>query len=65
MTEVEMQTEQIEQFMDETESSFSSSYSGTENEKKELDELIGNEAVSDNITEQMIEKELEDLKKRM
>lgn len=65
MTSVEMQTEHMENFMDETESAFSSSYSGTENDNKELEGLIGNEAVSDNMTEQMIEKELEELKKRM
>ncbi len=65
MTSVEMQTEQMENFMDETESAFSSSYSGTESDSKELESLIGNEAVSDNITEQMIAKELEELKKKM
>ena len=65
MMGVEMQTEQMEAFMDETESTFSSSYLGTESENKELEGLIGNEAVSDNMTEQMIEKELEELKKKM
>lgn len=65
MTGVELQTEQMEQFMDETESAFSSSYSGSESENAELDKLIGNEAVTDNMTEQMIEKELEELKKRI
>ena len=65
MMGVEMQTEQMEAFMDETQSTFSSSYMGTESENKELEGLIGNEAVSDNMTEQMIEKELEELKKKM
>lgn len=65
MTSVELQTEQMENFMDETESAFSSSYSGTESDNKELEGLIGNEAVTDNLTEQQIEKELEELKKRM
>lgn len=65
MTGVEMQAEQIEQFMDETESAFSSGYLGTESDNKELEGLIGNEAVTDNMTEQMIEKELEELKKKM
>ncbi len=65
MMGVELQTEQMEQFMDETESTFSSNYSGNNNENSELDKLIGNEAVTDNMTEQMIEKELEELKKRM
>lgn len=65
MTGVELQTEQMEQFMDETESTFSSSCSGSESDNAELEKLIGNEAVSDNMTEQMIEQELEELKKRM
>ncbi len=65
MTSVEMQTEQMENFMDETESIFSSNYSGAGEDNKELEGLISNESVSDNITEQMIEKELEELKKRM
>lgn len=65
MTGVELQTEQMEQFMDETESAFSSSYSGSESENAELDKLIGNEAVTDNMTEQEIERELEELKKKM
>ena len=65
MTGVEIQTERIEEFMDATESAFSSSYAGSESENAELDKLIGNEAVTDNLTEQEIEKELEELKKRM
>lgn len=65
MTGVEIQTEQMEEFMDETEATFSTAYSGTPSENQELDALMGNEAVSDNMTEQMIDKELEELKKRM
>lgn len=65
MTGVEIQTERMEEFMDETESAFSSSYSGSESDNAELDKLIGNEAVTDNLTEQEIERELEELKKRM
>ena len=65
MMGVEMQTEQIENFMDETQSTFESSYSGSADENKELENLMNNEAASDNITESMIEKELEELKKRM
>ena len=65
MTNVEMQTEHMENFMDEMESAFQTSNPGSESENKELEALIGNEAVSDNMTEQMIEKELEELKKRM
>lgn len=65
MTGVELQTERMEQFMDETESAFSTSYPGSESENAELDKLIGNEAAGDNMTEREIEKELEELKKRM
>lgn len=65
MTSVEMQTEQMEEFMDETEATFSSSSVGSESENAELEKLIGNEAVTDNMTEQMIEKELEELKRKM
>lgn len=65
MTSVEVQTEQLENFMDETESTFSSSYSGSSEENKEIEGLMENEAVGDNMTEQMIEKELEELKKKM
>lgn len=65
MTNVEIQTEQMENFLDETESSFASVSSGTGEENKEIDNLMSNEAVSDNLTEAMIEKELEELKKKM
>lgn len=65
MTNVELQTEHMENFMNETESAFSTSYPGSESGNAELDALIGNEAASDNLTEQEIEKELEELKKKM
>lgn len=63
MTNVELQTERMESFMEETETSFSSNAGPAD--AKELEKLIDNEAVNDNLTEQMIEKELEELKKRM
>lgn len=65
MTGVEVQTERMEEFMNDTEASFSDAYGGSETDNSELDQLLGNEAVADNITEQMIEKELEELKKKM
>ena len=65
MTSVELQTEHMENFMDETESAFSSSYSGTAEDNQELEKLMTNEASADNMTEAMIEKELEELKKKM
>lgn len=65
MTGVEIQTERMEEFMNDTEASFSGTYSGSDADNSELDQLLGNEAVADNITEQMIEKELDELKKKM
>lgn len=65
MTSVELQTEQMESFMDETESNFSAGVTSTPSENAELEALLGNEAATDNLTEQMIEKELEELKKKM
>ncbi len=65
MTNVELQTEQMESFMDDTEAAFSTTYSGSEEENKELENLMTNEAAADNMTDAMIDKELEELKKRM
>ena len=65
MMGVEMQTERMEAFMDETESLFSSSNSGSAEDNKELESLITNEASIDGSTESEIEKELEALKKKM
>lgn len=65
MTSVEVQTERMEDFMDETESMFASGSSFQNEDNKELEGLINNEAVADNATESMIEKELEELKKKM
>lgn len=65
MTSVEIQTEQMEAFMDDTEATFSSSYSGSAEENAELEGLLNNEAIAENATEAMIEKELEELKKKM
>ncbi|MDE6474049.1 MAG: hypothetical protein K2L70_03015 [Clostridia bacterium] len=65
MTNVELQTEQMENFLDETESTFASGALSSEDENKEIEALIDNEAAGDNMTDVMIEKELEELKKRM
>ncbi len=65
MMSVEVQAEQMEAFMDETQSSFSTSTSGSEDDRKELEQLITNEATVDGSTESEIEKELELLKKKM
>lgn len=65
MTSVELQTEQMEDFMDETQVAFSSAYSGTEEEQRELENLMTNEAAGEALTGDMIERELEALKKRM
>ena len=66
MMGVEMQTERMEAFMDETESAFSSSSAaGTEEDKAELENLFMNEASMEGSAESEIEKELEALKKKM
>ena len=65
MMGVELQTEQMEAFMDETEAAFSSSTFGTAEENGELEGLMENEAASNDLTESMIDKELEELKKKM
>lgn len=65
MMGVEMQTERMEAFMDETESAFSTSASGSEEDKEELASLFANEASAESSTESEIEKELEALKKKM
>lgn len=66
MMGVEVQTEQMEQFMDETSSSFETSFNADGDEKKEVEALIDNVASggSDGV-EASIDKELEDLKKQM
>ena len=66
MMGVEMQTEQMEDFMDETEAMFSSGSSASEEDNRELDSLFSNAASADTgSTESEIDKELEQLKKRM
>lgn len=66
MMGVEMQTENIENFMDETESMFSSNTGTSEENNKELESLFSNAASADtSSTESEIEKELEALKKKM
>lgn len=65
MVSVELQAEHMENFMEETQSAFSTNAMGSAEENSEIENLISNEAASDNITESMIEKELEELKKRM
>ena len=65
MAGVEMQTEQMESFMEETEAAFSTSTFGSESENAELEKLIDNDAASADMTEAMIDRELEELKKKM
>ena len=65
MMGVEMQTEQMESFMDETESAFSTTAGGSEEDKREIENLFTNEASVGGGTESEIDKELEALKKRM
>lgn len=65
MTAIEMQTEHMEDFMNETESSFAASTSGNAEDNKELENLINNEATLNSSTDAEIEKELAELKKKM
>ena len=65
MMGVEMQTERMEQFMDETEAMFASSSAGSAEDNQEIEALFTNEASVADATELEIEKELEALKKRM
>ena len=60
-----MQTEQMESFMEETEAAFSTNAFGSATENAELEKLMDNEAASDDMTEAMIDRELEELKKKM
>lgn len=66
MMSIEMQTEQMEIFMDDTQAAFTSAYGGSEQDKKEIDALMNNTATGDGSDlEQEIEKELEALKRKM
>lgn len=65
MMGVEIQTEQMEAFMDETESAFATSAGGTQEDKAELEALFTNEASMEGSTESEIEKEIEALKRKM
>ena len=65
MMNVEAQTEQMEEFMHQTESSFSTQTSGSDDDNAEIEAFMTNEASAEDSTEQEIEKELEDLKKKM
>ena len=66
MLGVEVQTEQMEQFMEDTSSSFETTYNVDGDEKKEVEAMIDNiSAISSGSVEASIDKELEDLKKKM
>lgn len=65
MMNVEVQAEQMEEFMDETESSFSTYAPGSTEDNAELEALMTNEATAEGSTESEIEKELAALKKKM
>lgn len=65
MMGVEMQTANMENFMEDTQSSFSSAYSGKEEDKTEVEKLINVAATDNATTEDLIEQELDMLKKKM
>lgn len=61
----EVQAEHMETFMNNTQSAFVGSTTSSESDKAELEALIGNQVVAEESTDDMIEKELELLKRRM
>ncbi len=65
MASAEAQTERMEAFMEDTEAAFSAAAPGTDAENSELEALITNEASAEDNTELMIDRELEELKKKM
>ena len=65
MMEVEIQAEQMEEFMDETESVFATNTSGSKEDNDEIESLITKEVTLEGSTEDEIQKELEALKKKM
>ena len=65
MVGAEVQMEQLESFMESTETTFSSSFSGTAEEKQELESLISTDTVVSESTDELIEKELAELKKKI
>lgn len=65
MIGAEVQMAELENFMESTESSFTASFSGTVEEKQELDSLISTESQGTENTDELIEKELAELKKKI
>lgn len=65
MVGMEMQTAQLENFMDETQSSFATGTMSSASENAEIEALFTNTAATDGMTESMIDKELAELKKKI
>lgn len=65
MVSVEMQTEQMEEFMDQTEATFATAYTASADDTKEIEQLISNEAQADGASEASIDAELAELRKKM
>ena len=65
MMGVEVQAEQMEAFMDETQSSFAAGSMTSEENNREMEALIDGEASMGDSTDDQIEKELAALKKKM
>ena len=65
MVSAEIQTEHIEQFMDQTQSLFTSGNPLSAEDNKQFEDLMATEAGPDEATESEIDKELEELKKKM
>lgn len=66
MTAVEVQTEQMENFMDETQSTFATATTTSQEDQKEIENLMdGGSNAEGAVDNDMIQKELDELKKLM
>ena len=62
---MEMQADQMENFMDETQSSFASVSTTSAEDSKEIEAMMGASSVAEESLDDVIERELADLKKKM
>ncbi len=65
MVNMEMQADQMENFMDETQSSFASVSTTSAEDSKEIEAMMGASSVAEESLDDVIERELADLKKKM
>lgn len=65
MMNVEMQADQMEDFLDETQSSFAAVSTTSSEDNKEIEAMMGSSSMAEDSIEDAIERELADLKKKM